>query len=285
MPRGIATKTLDLIEAAVAILNEIQPASVRAVCYQLFNHKHILDMSKGSTDRVSRALVRAREAAWVPWEWIVDETRPVELPYGFDDPDHYMDTVFDGYRRDRWSSQPERVMVVSEKNTIGGILRPVIREWGVPFAVYHGFGSASAVRELAVRSAEDRRPLTVIYVGDHDPSGRYMSDLDLPGRLDRYGGVVTIERIAVTPDQIERQALLTFSAAEKVKDARYAWFAETHGAVCCELDAMNPNDLRAVVEAAIRAHLDHDAWILAGSTEAAEMGSLRDFFQSWKGVA
>jgi len=285
MPRGIATKTLDLIEAAVAILSEIQPASVRAVCYQLFNHRHIPDMSKGSTDRVSRALVRAREADWVPWEWIVDETRPVELPYGFDDPDAYMDTVLNGYRRDRWASQPERVIVVSEKNTIGGILRPVIREWGVPFAVYHGFGSATAVRELAVRSADDRRPLTVVYVGDHDPSGRFMSDVDMPGRLDRYGGVATIERIAVTPAQIARHALLTFSAEEKRKDARYAWFAATHGAVCCELDAMNPNDLRAVVEAAILDHLDHDAWTLAGSTEAAEMGSLRDFFESWPGAA
>jgi hypothetical protein len=39
--RGKAQKNLDLIEAAHRILSEIQPASVRAVDYKLFNEKLI----------------------------------------------------------------------------------------------------------------------------------------------------------------------------------------------------------------------------------------------------
>ena len=285
MPRGLAKKTLSLIDEATAILRVIQPTTVRGVCYQLFNRKLIPDMGKASTKRVSGVLVTARERGWLPWEWIVDETRPVELDPSWADPDAYMEVVLDAYRRDRWGNQPERVMVISEKGTVGGILRPVLTAYGVAFAVYHGFGSATALWDLAGRSASDRRPLTLVYVGDHDPSGRYMSDVDVPDRVERYGGVARIERVAVTPEQIARHGLPTFSAEEKRTDSRYAWFVRTHGRVCCELDALDPNLLRELVEDAILAHLDADAWELAGSTEEAELASLRDFLLTYPGAA
>ncbi len=72
MPRGLARKTQDLIDAAALILAEIQPATVRGVCYQLFNRKLIPDMLKNSTAKVSRVLVQARERELIPWGWIVD---------------------------------------------------------------------------------------------------------------------------------------------------------------------------------------------------------------------
>ena len=61
MPRGKAQKSLDLIAACRDILAEIQPASVRAVCYRLFVAGHIDSMSKNNTNRVSTQLVYARE--------------------------------------------------------------------------------------------------------------------------------------------------------------------------------------------------------------------------------
>ena len=36
MPKGKTQRNLDLIDAAYTILETMQPASVRAVCYQLF---------------------------------------------------------------------------------------------------------------------------------------------------------------------------------------------------------------------------------------------------------
>ena len=285
MPRGLTRPTLDLIDAAATILADIQPATVRGVCYQFFNRKLIPDMSKNSTAKVSRILVMARERGLIPWGWIVDETRPVELVSSWDDPDNYLDCVIAGYRKDRWISQPRRVMVVSEKGTIGGLLRPVIRKYGVPFQVYHGFGSATALHDLAKRSRSDRRVLAILYVGDHDPSGRYMSDLDLGERLERYNGVAYIERVAVTEEQIEDHELMTFSANEKKADARHPWFVEHHGETCCELDALNPNTLRQLVEDAILWHLDQDAWNQAGSTEEAEATSIGDFIRSYPGMA
>ena len=52
MPRGKAIKSLELIAASREILQEIRPASTRAVCYRLFGLKLIADTSKRSTNRV-----------------------------------------------------------------------------------------------------------------------------------------------------------------------------------------------------------------------------------------
>ncbi|MDQ3692009.1 MAG: hypothetical protein M3464_00050, partial [Chloroflexota bacterium] len=245
----------------------------------------IANMSKGETDKVSRALTLARERGWIAWEWIVDETRHVEQRPSWNDPTAFMEVVKRSYRKDWWEDQPARLLVVSEKATIGGVLRPVLHAYGVGFLVLHGFGSATALNNLADFSLEDDRPLSLLYVGDHDPSGRYMSDVDIPERLDRYGGAAALTRLAVTPVQIAAFALPTFAAATKSKDARYRWFLDEHGATCCELDALNPNVLRRTVEVAIGDVIDWPRWRRAETVEQAELRSLADFLTGWPGAA
>jgi hypothetical protein len=281
MPRGQTDATKELVAVAHGILAATHPATVRGVCYQLFNRKLIPDMGKNATARVSRVLTGARERGEIPFSWIVDETRLVDRVSQWDDPADYVDTVRDSYRKDRWADQPNRLMVISEKGTVGGVLRPVLHTYGVPFVVYHGFGSASALWELAGESRRDKRPLTLLYVGDHDPSGRAMSDSDVPGRLERYGGTAKVVRLAVTPAQIRGQGLATFSAHEKKTDARYKWFLDRYGETCCELDAMSANTLRATVDGAINRRLDKVAWARAEAVERVELESLSSFLSSW----
>jgi hypothetical protein len=200
----------------------------------------------------------------------------------WDDPAEFMNTVKQSYRKDWWTDQPERLLVISEKGTVGGILRPVLAEYGVGFLALHGFSSATAMNNLADLSVEDDRPLTLLYVGDHDPSGRYMSDVDIPERLNRYYGRANVVRLAVTPGQVDIYGLPTFSAHTKSKDARYRWFVEAHGETCCEPDALDPNILRDTVEGAIASFIDKALWERAETTEQAEMASLSDFLATWK---
>ena len=78
----------------------------------------------------------------------------------------------------------------SEKGTIRGVLAPVLDEYAVGFRVMHGFSSATTVHDIA--QDDDGRELIALYVGDFDPSGMFMSEHDLPTRLDEYdGGHVT----------------------------------------------------------------------------------------------
>ena len=62
-----------------------------------------------------------------------------------------------------------------------GVLAPVLDHYAVGFRVMHGFSSATAVHDIA--EDDDGRELIVLYVGDFDPSGMFMSEEDLPTRL------------------------------------------------------------------------------------------------------
>ena len=87
--------------------------------------------------------------------------------------------------------------VWSEKGTVRGVLPPVLDKYGVGFRVLHGFSGATTIYDVA--QDDDGRPLIVLYVGDYDPSGLFMSERDLPDRLAKYGGDhVILKRIALT---------------------------------------------------------------------------------------
>ena len=61
----------------------------------------------------------------------------------------------------------------------------------------HGFSSATTVHDIS--EDDDGRDLIILYVGDFDPSGMFMSEVDLPARFAKYDGDhVTLKRIALT---------------------------------------------------------------------------------------
>jgi hypothetical protein len=298
MPRGKTQQTLDFIDACHAILAEIQPASVRAVAYQLFVRKLLPSMAKTSTNKVSAQLVYAREHGIVPWEWIVDEAREEERVLVWDDVDQCIRYTQEDYRRDYWLNQPIRVAVWSEKGTVRGTLDPVLDEYQVPFLAIHGHNSATKTREAAWLEQHDRRLWVILYVGDWDPSGMDMSEQDLPKRLARYGGEIVLKRLAITADDLALMSRLglTFDTREKEEearrkyqnpgkkgqDSRRPWFEQRYGRVCCELDAMNPNELRRRVEQAILAHVDVEAWKHMVAIEQVECNSLREVMNRWR---
>jgi hypothetical protein len=284
--RGRAQGTLALVGAAREILEEIQPATVRAVCYRLFVAGLIPSMETANTKRVSRVLVQAREEGELPWEWIVDETREAESVSTWDSPEQLFRACVRQYRRDYWSMQPDWVEVWSEKGTVRGTLAPVLNEYGVTFRVMHGFGSATVLNDVAEMTRHSDKPLTVLYVGDRDPSGMSMSERDLPTRLSRYGGNVGLFRVAIDErDTHESAGVPWFPAAEKTSDSRYWWYVERYGNQCWELDALSPVILRERVTAEIRRRLDLDAWHRAIEIEAAERSSVGAYLAAYPGIS
>jgi hypothetical protein len=109
-----------------------------------------------------------------------------------------------------------------------------------------------------------------------------MSEEDLPARLLKYDGDhVQLERIALLRDQVV--GLPSFPASDKRNDPRYQWFTGSFGHECWELDAMDPRDLRAVVEAAIVAEIEMESWQRCERINRAEQASLRDIITKWRG--
>ena len=283
--RGKSQKSLDLVAASKAILAEIHPASVRAVCYRLFTMKLIPSMATNHTSAVSKQLVWAREAGVIPWNWIVDETRGAERIASWDAPEEIIGAAISQYRKDYWSDQPEWVEVWSEKGTIRGTLAPVLDKYGVTFRVMHGYGSATALHGIAEETMRNDKWLTVLYLGDWDPSGLGMSEIDIPARMGRYGGRVTVNRIALNADDVAPGAgLPSFEAASKSKDPRHKWFIENYGHNCWELDALSPVTLRQRVDDEILSLIDLGPWQQAVEVEAAEIASMSGFMDTWKSI-
>ena len=76
--------------------------------------------------------------------------------------------------------------------------------------------------------------------------------------------------------------LPSFVVDTKGADPRYGWFRDNYGGECWELDAMNPNDLRARIREEILARIDLKAWKHCQKVEEAEKESLNLYVRSWK---
>ena len=276
--RGRARKSFDLIEAMFKIAHEAHPITGRGVGYKLFTSGLIRSMGRSDMQRVYRLLKEAREEGAIPWEWIVDEAREYERTPSWNDPEEFARCAARSYRRDFWQQQPVRCEVWSEKGTLRGVLAPVLDEYGIGFRVMHGFCSATVA--YAIAQDDDGRPLIALYVGDWDPSGLWMSECDLPERLERYeGDHVEINRIALTRHQVV--GLPSFPAADKRKDPRYKWFIENYGNRCWEIDALDPNVLRECVEEEIKSLIEPEAWKRCEVVNRAESNSLRHVLAAW----
>lgn len=277
--RGMARASLEMIKAMRDIAEAVQPVTGRGIGYKLFTAGLIPAMSTNEMQKVYRLLRIAREQGDIPWEWIVDETRELERVSTWDDPAQYARVVARSYRRDFWNQQSCRVEVWSEKGTIRGVLKPVLDHYAVGFRVMHGFTSATSVYDVA--QDDDGRDLVVLYVGDFDPSGMYMSEYDLPRRLAEYGGDhVVFRRVALMEHQTS--GLPSFSATDKRKDPRHDWFVVNYGGQCWELDAMDPRDLRDVTESAIKELIEPTAWARCELVNTAELESLQTILSAWK---
>lgn len=275
--RGKSAATVALEAAIVRIVDERQPITVRGVCYGLFAEGLLSDMSVRNTQRISRVMTSMREAGALDWRLIVDGSRSVDRASVWRDPDQIIDIAVRTYRRDNWRDQPVRVEVWSEKSTVQGVLAPVLDDLGIVFRVMKGFGSYTAVRQ----AAEDD-PDVVLYVGDWDPSGLFMSEVDLPQRLQAYGGRCDFKRIALQRHDLD--ALPHFDTGTKSGDARLHWYVRRTTAdpqKCWELDAMDPNDLRERVHSSITGFMDMDAWNHSLQIEAAERESMQAFRAQW----
>ncbi len=274
--RGRSKSTLALESVILDIVEERHPITVRGIGYALFTRELIKSMSKNEISRISRITTDMRESGIMDWTHIVDDSRSVDRANGWSNPVRMLEVMTRGYRRDRWQDQPTLIEVWSEKSTIQGVIAPVLDEYGVTFRVMKGFASYTCLRQAAEDSIEipEGRRGVVLYVGDWDPSGLYMSEMDLPQRLSRYGSQWSFERVALI--ESDTKNLPSFDVETKKEDPRMPWFANRYGKKCWELDAMNPNDLRERLKEQIETRLDLLAWEHARRIEEIQRESLHE---------
>lgn len=272
---GFRTKWGRVVKQATDILDDYRgrgllPISMRTLWYQMVARGHLANQRTVML-AFYRRMVEAREYGMVDWTDIVEEGRNVQ---GYRSYTHPADAIDPSeYRVDRWRGQAYRPEVWVEKAAQVSMVERACEPYRVTFAAWGGFSSATAIWRAAQRfekqTLESLRgdPLPVVlYLGDHDPAGLRMDAEDLPKRLDTYshGKAPEIRRVALTIDQI-RQYNLPPNLVDPEKNARdtnYVWYrANTGQRLMWEMDALAPENLQALIEAAIEDLItDRAAW-------------------------
>ena len=116
--------------------------------------------------------------------------------------------------------------------------------------VARGYASLSFLHTAAEAINALDVPAYIYHLGDFDPSGVNAGEkIEETLRELAPDAEINFERIAVTPEQIAEWNLPT--RPTKKSDTR----AKGFGDISVELDAIDPNDLRNLVQMAIEEHL------------------------------
>jgi hypothetical protein len=263
-------------DALQQIVADVQPCTVRQAFYQATVHG-VVEKSEAGYDKVVRLLSEMRLEGALPWEWIADNTRWMRKPTTFGSLHRAAAWWAAGYRRDLVPALG-RVEIWLEKDALAGVIFPVTAEWDVPLMVTRGYSSLSFLHTAAESWQAGRdsdEPVTVYYLGDHDPSGRDI-DRNIEQRLREFAPDIdlTFERLAVTELQIDHWDLP--SRPTKRTDSRARdWVGDS-----VELDAIPPDRLRALAQVSIESHVDPEQLERIRTVEAAERESIRDFADS-----
>ncbi|MES2287290.1 MAG: hypothetical protein V4547_16480 [Bacteroidota bacterium] len=234
--------------------------TIRALHYQL--------VGRGMTNsiqhykRVVEAMGVARWAGLVDFEAFSDHDREVMGQTW------YQETVLEDkietgkqrvkdwmewYSKNRWENQHYAPEVWIEKKALQGVFQRPCENARVALAPCKGYPSLTFLNDAKERflqmKADGKEPI-ILYFGDYDPSGE-----DIPRsiaeNLSKMGCPVEVKRIALMEHQVLAWKLPP--APAKVTDSRTMnW----DGLGQVELDAVEPNVLRKLVDDAVAEYFD-----------------------------
>ena len=236
-----------------AVLEEIQPATVRQLYYQLVS-RGVIPKTEAAYKDLVRNLTLMRRAKEIPFRWLADNTRWMRKPTTYSSLKDMLEREREFYRRALWDAQDCYVEVWLEKDALAGVLVEITDQWDVPLMVTRGYPSISYLHSAASVIVEKQKPTFLYYFGDYDPSGLDITRAVEEGIRELAPDAdIQFERVAVTLEQIDRWKLPT--RPTKATDSRSNGFDGDS----VEVDAIAPADLRELANECIVRHIDEDA--------------------------
>lgn len=280
----------DKVEAAIAQSNRIikeyadqgYSLTLRQLYYQ-FVARGILENSERSYKNLGSWISNARLAGLIDWDAIEDRTRKVIQSSHWQDPGEIIASCAKQFKLDKWENQDQMVEVWIEKEALTGVFRRVCRELDIPLYACRGYNSQSEMWRGAQRVKsyyEDRcQMVTILYFGDHDPSGLDM-DRDLRDRFRTFDAECVLERAALTEAQIG--VYEPPPNPTKVSDSRAPKYFEEYGSESWELDALEPQVLSDLVRDHVVSLRDQELWDVSVAREREYKKTLRKLSKTWE---
>jgi hypothetical protein len=269
--RATEEEVRELRAGLALICAEMHPITVRGVFYQA-TVRGLVEKAESGYDKVQNLLAKMRreneegEIPFVgdfgtaallagvgplPWDWIVDNTRSRLKPYTNVSPREALEETAENYRKSLWKDANAYVEIWLEKDALAGVISNVTSKYDVSLMVARGYASITFLHDAAEEIESKNCPVYIYHLGDFDPSGVNAGEKIEQDLQDFAPGAdITFTRLAVTEEQIEEWDLPT--RPTKHTDSRAARFGSD---VSVELDAIDPRELRRLVERAIQKHM------------------------------
>jgi hypothetical protein len=251
-PRPETRALLDRIQGVLDEYRDQLPLTLRQISYRLVG-AHGYEKTEQAYERLGETLNKARRARVIGMDAIRDDGFTSAVPASFADEDDFLEAVAGWARNlrfDRHAGQSRRLALWCEAAGMVPQLERVPAPFGV--GVYSSGGFDSLTDKHRIGREWSGEPITVLHLGDHDPSGVHCFsalDEDVVAFAQNYGGDIGFVRLAVTPEQARRYGLP--SAPSKATDR-----PSFEGQETWQLEALGPRELANLVRAAIKERLD-----------------------------
>lgn len=245
----------------------------------------------------------------IPYEWIIDSSRSRRGSGGYSGLESFLESIPHRYGRNYWLDQPRQVEVMTEKDAMSTILRPIINKWNVPFTVFRGNPSDtmcydlgksfkqfkedeeneddeySELRRLGIKLANEaygrNKEIVVLYLGDFDPSGLNISRV-ARRKVERFADrKIKWVRVAINRTQFERMQE-QFGISVKGGDKLAPAYVRKYGRFCVEVDAIPSDEVRQLLENSIVKRIDIDVWKQSETIEKGEQEELKRLVSKMK---
>ena len=301
-------KTLELLGHAERIAAQYAAAgyelTLRGLYYRLVAGAILEENSMKAYNALIYTLTKGRMAGLFDWSYVTDNERYERRNSHWTSPESIIDSAAAGYAIDKWEGQPRRVVVWVEKNALSNVVGRVCDAEDVPWLACKGYMSVSEMWDASRRIGRwlsDGTAVTMLHLGDHDPSGidmtrdirdrlstflhtdygRYMADSRSPDDRPTF----EVQRIALTMDQVQTHnpppnpAKLTDSRAHG-DDGYVARF----GYESWELDALPPETLDALIREHSLMIRDADRWADREESEQDDRNTLNEVSTRWHDI-
>lgn len=280
--------SMDIIDTANTILAEYAADDFTLTLRQLYYQFVARDLL-GNTDknykRLGGIITDARMAGLIDWDAIEDRGRNLGAWLIQPSVRSILKDLPRKLAQDMWAEQGHYVEVWVEKDALSSIVERACGDRRVPFLACKGYLSASEAYRAAKRFEEAQhngKEAHIIHLGDHDPSGLDMTR-DNRERVSKMAwGEVTVHRIALNRDQIDRYS--PPPNPTKVTDSRAEGYIAQHGRTSWELDALEPRVLVDLIHEAIEPLVDKHQWQADLDEEAEKKQLLRGVLENWDDI-
>lgn len=291
-------KKEDVVQRIIDIVDEYAAdnyrLTLRQLHYQLVGHDPSYVNHQTAYKKLGVILDDCRYAGVIDWNAIEDRGRVPKLPYwAHNIKDALNDTIHD-YRLNRQLGQHNHVEVWTEKDALSGIFGRSTSKYHIRLCINKGYTSSSAIYSAYTRFSEilnNERKVTILYFGDHDPSGLDMVR-DVYDRLAHMFGNgeqvqvgdwednFEVVHMGLTMKQIKAHKLPPNPA--KTTDTRSGAYIKKFGHQSWEVDALKPTVLTQILESNIEQQIDMDEYKSMLQKEEADIKKLKAFVNKQK---